>query len=75
MHQNKISVLSVDVANGIFICEDGTEYPLLDGLEKMEPNEIQEYVNTAMQITNAIVEKLNDLYGQATDIERDDAIA
>ena len=75
MHQNKISVLSVDVANGIFICEDGTEYPLLEGLERMEPDEIQEHVNTAMQITEDIVEKLNDLYGQATDIERDDAIA
>jgi hypothetical protein len=75
MHQNKISVLSVDEANGIFICEDGSEYPLLEGLERMEPDEIQEHVNTAMQITDDIVEKLNDLYGQATDIERDDATA
>ena len=75
MHQNKISVLSVDVANRIFICEDGIEYPLLEGLERMEPDEIQEHVNTAIQITDAIVEQLNDLYGQATDIERDDATA
>ena len=57
MHQNKISVLSVDYANGIFICEDGSEYPLLEGLDRMEPD------------------KLNNLYGQATDIERDDATA
>ena len=75
MHQNKISVLSVDYANGIFICEDGSEYPLLEGLDRMEPDEIQEHVNSAMQITDAIVEKLNNLYGQATDIERDDATA
>lgn len=75
MHQNEISVLSVDVANGIFICEDGTEFPLLESLERMEPDEIQEHVNTAMQITNNIVKKLNKLYGQATDIERDDATA
>ena len=75
MHRNEISVLSVDESNGFFICEDGTEYPLLEGLERMEPDEIQEHVNTAIQITDAIVEKLNDLYGQVTDIKRDDATA
>ena len=75
MHRNEISVLSVDVANGTFICEDGSEYPLLEGLDRMEPDEIQEHVNTAMQITEDIVKKLNNLYGQATDIERDDATA
>ena len=75
MHRNEISVLSVDEANGIFICEDRTEFPLLEGLERMEPDEIQEHVNIAMQITDYIVEKLSNLYGQATDIERDDATA
>ena len=33
MEQKNIKVVSIDTDNMLYMCDDGNEYPLMDGLE------------------------------------------
>ena len=61
MGQKNIKVVSIDVDNMLYMCDNGNEYPLMDGLENLTVEELQEYINKARLTTiNILKEMEND---------------
>lgn len=58
MIQRQIKVISIDTKNMLYMCDDGNEYPLMDGLENLSVEELQIYINKAQLTTINI---LNDI--------------
>lgn len=57
MEHKNIKVVSIDTDNMLYMCDDGNEYPLMDGLEKLTVEELQEYINKArLTIINILKE-------------------
>ena len=61
MEQKNIKVVSIDIDNMLYMCDDGNEYPLMDGLENLTVEELQEHINKARLTTiNILKEMEND---------------
>lgn len=60
MTQNNIKVVSIDTENMIYVCDDGNEYPLMDGLEVLSIEELQEHINKAKQTTINILKQFEE---------------
>ena len=63
MKHKNIKVVSIDTENMLYICDDGNEYPLMDGLETLSIEELQKYVDSAKQTTLDIIEKIENENG------------
>ena len=50
MNKNNIKVVSIDTKNMIYVCDDGNEYPVMDGLETLSIEELQNHINKTKQI-------------------------
>ena len=59
MKHKNIKVVSIDTENMLYICDDGNEYPLMDGLETLSIEELQKHVGSAKQATLDIIKKKN----------------
>lgn len=49
--EKKLKVVSIDKENATFLCNDGNEYPLLEGLDNLTKDEIEEQINKAKKTT------------------------
>ena len=58
MEQKNIKVVSIDVDNMLYMCDDGNEYPLMDGLENLTVEELQEHINKARLSTINILKEM-----------------
>ena len=58
MEQKKIKVVSIDTDNMLYMCDDGNEYPLMDGLENLTVEELQEHINKARLTTINILKEM-----------------
>ena len=58
-----IKVVSIDTENMLYTCDDGNEYPLMDGLEAFSIEELQKYIDSAKQITLDIIKKIENENG------------
>ena len=58
MEQKNIKVVSIDVDNMLYTCDDGNEYPLMDGLENLSVEELQEHINKARLTTINILKEM-----------------
>ena len=58
MEQKNIKVVSIDTDNMLYICDDGNEYPLMDGLENLSVEELQEHINKARLTTINILKEM-----------------
>ena len=58
MEQKYIKVVSIDTDNMLYMCDDGNEYPLMDGLENLTVEELQEYINKARLTTINILKEM-----------------
>lgn len=58
MEQKNIKVVSIDTDNMLYMCDDGNEYPLMDGLEKLSVEELQEHINKARLTTINILKEM-----------------
>ena len=58
MGQKNIKVVSIDVDNMLYMCDDGNEYPLMDGLENLTIEELQEHINKAKLTTINILKEM-----------------
>ena len=47
----------------LYICEDGNEYPVMDGLETLSIEELQKHIDSAKQTTLDIIEKIENENG------------
>lgn len=59
MNNKNIKVLSIDTNNMIYICDDGNEYPLMDGTENITIEELQQQIDNAKIVTNNILKQLD----------------
>ena len=58
MEQKNIKVVSIDIDNMLYMCDDGNEYPLMDGLENLTVEELQEHINKARLATINILKEM-----------------
>ena len=58
MEQKNIKVVSIDVDNMLYMCDDGNEYPLMDGLEKLSVEELQEHIDKSRLTTINILKEM-----------------
>jgi translation elongation factor P/translation initiation factor 5A len=56
--QNNIKVLSIDTENMLYTCDDGNDYPLMDGLESLTVEQLQKHLDDAKQTTLKIIEDM-----------------
>jgi hypothetical protein len=60
MEHKNIKVVSIDIENMLYTCEDGNEYPLMDGLETLSIEELQKHIDSAKQTTLDIIKKIEN---------------
>jgi translation elongation factor P/translation initiation factor 5A len=60
MEKNNIKVVSIDKENMIYSCNDGNDYPLLDGMENIAINELQKFIDKAKQTTLNILKQIEE---------------
>ena len=60
MKHKNIKVVSISTENMLYICDDGNEYPLMDGLETLSIAELQKHIDSAKQATLDIIEKIEN---------------
>ena len=63
MNKNNIKVVSIDTENMIYVCDDGNEYPLIEGLETLSIKELQNHINKAKQTTINILKQIKEENG------------
>ena len=64
MEQKNIKVVSIDTDNMLYMCDDGNEYPLMDGLENLTVEKLQEHINKARLTTINILKEMEIDNGQ-----------
>lgn len=60
MNQYTVKVVSVDKENMTYVCNDGNEYPLMDGMECLSVDELQKHINNAKNATINILKQLDN---------------
>lgn len=63
MAQNKIKVTSIDTENMTYTCNDGNDYPLMDGLESLSIDELQMHIDKAEETTINILKQIEEENG------------
>ena len=63
MKHKNIKVVSINTENMLYTCDDGNEYPLMDGLETLSIAELQKHIDSAKQTTLDIIEKIENENG------------
>lgn len=59
MEEKKFNIISIDYENGIIVCDDGNEYPIMEGCENLTKEELQEQLNNARNVVCEILKKNN----------------
>lgn len=57
-NRKNIKVVSIDTDNMLYMCDDGNEYSLMDGLENLTVEELQEHINKARLTTINILKEM-----------------
>lgn len=60
MENNTIKVVSIDTENMTYTCDDGNEYPLMDGLENLSVGELQKHIDNARKTTIDILKNIEE---------------
>lgn len=60
MENNTIKVVSIDTNNMTYTCDDGNEYPLMDGLDNLSVEELQKHIDNARKITIDILKNIDE---------------
>ena len=60
MKHKNIKVVSIDTDDMLYMCNDGNEYPLMDGLETLSIEELQKHIDSAKQATLDIIKKIEN---------------
>lgn len=60
MEKNTIKVVSIDTENMTYACDDGNEYPLMDGLENLSVEELQKHIDNARKTAIDILKNIEE---------------
>lgn len=58
MEHKNIQVVSIDNENQLYTCNDGVEYPLMEGCEKFTIEELQNFIDSAKDATINILKNI-----------------
>ena len=58
--QSHLKVVSIDESSMTFLCEDGNEYPLMEGCEDLTVEELQKAVDQAKTTAMDIITKIGE---------------
>ena len=59
MKHKTIKVVSIDTENHLQTCDDGNEYPLMEGCEKFTIEELQSFIDKAKDATINILKNID----------------
>lgn len=60
MENNTLKVVSVNIDDMTYTCNDGNEYPLMDGLQSLSINELQKHIDKAKETTTNILKQIEE---------------
>lgn len=60
MENNTLKVVSVNIDDMTYTCNDGNEYPLMDGLQSLSINELQKHIDKAKETTINILKQIEE---------------
>lgn len=59
MQHKDIQVVSIDKENQLYTCNDGVEYPLMEGCENFTIEELQNFIDGAKDATISILKSID----------------
>ena len=59
MEHKNIQVISIDKENKLYTCNDGIEYPLMEGCEYFTIEELQNFIDNAKDTTINILKNID----------------
>ena len=59
MENKNIQVVSIDKENQLYTCNDGVEYPLMEGCENFTIEELQNFIDSAKDATLNILKNID----------------
>lgn len=60
MKNNTLKVVSINIDNMTYTCNDGNDYPLMDGLQNLSIEQLQKHIDQAKEITINILKQIEE---------------
>lgn len=60
MKNNTLKVVSINIDNMTYTCNDGNDYPLMDGLQNLSIEQLQKHIDKAKETTINILKQIED---------------
>jgi translation elongation factor P/translation initiation factor 5A len=60
MENNALKVVSINISNMTYTCNDGNDYPLMDGLQNLSIDELQKHIDKAKETTINILKQIEE---------------
>lgn len=60
MENNTLKVVSVNIDDMTYTCNDGNDYPLMDGLQNLSIEELQKHIDNAKETTINILKQIEE---------------
>lgn len=63
MKNNTLKVVSINIDNMTYTCNDGNDYPLMDGLQNLSIEQLQKHIDQAKETTISILRQIEENNG------------
>ena len=63
MKNNTLKVVSISIDNMTYTCNDGNDYPLMDGLQNLSIEQLQKHIDQAKETTISILRQIEENNG------------
>ena len=60
MKNNTLKVVSINIDNMTYTCNDGNDYPLMDGLQNLSIEQLQKHIDKAKETTINILKQIEE---------------
>ena len=60
MENNALKVVYINIHDMTYTCNDGNEYPLMDGLQSLSVDELQKHIDNAKETTINILKQIEE---------------
>ena len=60
MKNNTLKVVSINIDNMTYTCNDGNDYPLMDGLQNLSFKQLQKHIDQAKETTINILKQIEE---------------
>ena len=60
MKNNTLKIVSINIDNMTYTCNDGNDYPLMDGLQNLSIKQLQKHIDQAKETTINILKQIEE---------------